>query len=420
MFILYNLAFLIFAIIWLPVYLFRGKFHKGFSARLGKLPANLNLDRPIWIHAVSVGEAASVAGLAEELRRLYPDKKFVISTVTATGNKIAKRIAKEGDLVTYLPLDLSWIVRSTIDRINPSIFIIAETEIWPNLIRYLRKKNIPVITVNGRISDKSFKGYLGIKLLIKPVLEKVSLFCVQSERDAERFKALGVAAEKVKVTGNMKFDIFGKVTVESGQDYRSMLRIKTDEKLLVAASTHPKEERIILDVYKELSTKFSGLRLLIAPRHPERAHEIFGLIKRSGFNSARISRIIREPPKDRRTIFILDTIGQLLNFYSICDIVFVGGSLIKKGGHNILEPAALARPVIFGPNMFNFRDITELFLLNRAAIMVHNDLELTENIEGLLKDPAKAKELGEAGRRLIQQNQGATLKNAHEISLLFT
>lgn len=419
MFIIYNLIFLIFVIIYLPVYLFRGKFHKGFSARFVRPPDNLNLDKPIWVHAVSVGEALAVAGLIEELRKTYPQKKFVISTITPTGNKIAQKIAKGGDLVTYLPLDLSWIVRKAIDRIDPSIFVIAETEIWPNLIRYLHKRNIPVITVNGRISDKSFKGYLGIKSLLKPTLEDFNLFCVQTERDAQRFRSLGVAAEKVKVTGNMKFDNADKVDAGSADKYRSMLGLKADELLFVAGSTHPGEEGIILGIYEELLNKSFNLRLLIAPRHPQRGHEIFGLIKKSGFESLRISRLNEEAPRGARTVFILDTIGQLLNFYNIADIVFVGGSLIKKGGHNILEPAALSKPVLFGPHMFNFRDITDLFLRNNAAIMVRNADQLQGNIEGLLNDPAKAKELGERARKLIQENQGATIRNAQQIKALF-
>ena len=206
MFILYDLIFLVFTLIYLPIYLFRGKFHRGFLARLGILPKNLSLDRPVWIHAVSLGEAISTRGLVEELRKAYPHKKFALSTVTATGNKIAREISRTGDFVTYLPLDFSFTVKTVINRINPGLFIIAETEIWPNLIAHLSKKGIPIVTVNARISDSSFKGYSAIKPLIKPILNKISLFCAQADLDADRLKKLGVAADKIKVTGNMKFD----------------------------------------------------------------------------------------------------------------------------------------------------------------------------------------------------------------------
>ncbi|MCX5704985.1 MAG: 3-deoxy-D-manno-octulosonic acid transferase [Candidatus Omnitrophica bacterium] len=418
MFIIYNLVFLLFALINLPVYLFKGKFHKGFSARFGKLPKNLLLDRPIWVHAVSVGEAASVAGLITELRSLYPRKSFVITTITPTGNKIAKNLAKDADLVTYLPFDLSWIVGSVIDRINPSLFIIAETELWPNLIRCLYKKNIPMITVNGRISDKSFKGYLRASFLFKSTLEKIRMFCVQTDVDALRFKAIGVLANKIKVTGNMKFDIVPKVSSEPAGASRLLLGLKPEEKLLIAASTHPGEEKIILDCFVGISNAMPEVRLMIAPRHPERAHEIFGIIKKAGRESMRVSRIGIDALKPDSPVFILDTIGQLINFYHISDVVFVGGSLIKKGGHNILEPAALAKPIIFGPYMFNFRDITDLFLKHQAAVMVNDAQELQANIEFLFKDRQRSKELGEAAQKLIWQNQGATLRNAREIGLL--
>lgn len=411
MVIIYNLIFLLFALINLPVYLLKGKFHKGFSARFGKLPKDLFLDKPIWVHAVSVGEALAAAGLIEELRRSYPAKKFVISTVTPTGNKLANKCAKAGDLVTYLPFDLSWIISSVIDRIDPSLFVIAETEIWPNLIRYLHSKHIPVVIVNGRISDKSLKGYLAIKSILSPTLRRIDLFLAQTGLDAERFKAIGSPEDRVKVTGNMKFDNADSFQVESPDKTRSLLGLKPQDLLFTAASTHPGEEKIILSVYKELLAESPGLRLLIAPRHPERAHEIFGLAKKSGFDSARITKLHEGLPTNANTVFILDTIGQLLNFYNASEIVFVGGSLIKKGGHNILEPAALAKPIVFGPNMFNFRDMADLFLKNKAAIMVQDGIELKACIADLLKDAKGAREMAGRAKQLIRDNQGATLCN---------
>jgi len=415
MFIFYDFIFLIVVVIYLPIYLFKRKFHRGFFARLGILPKNLKLDRPIWIHAVSVGEAKAVSGLIEELRKIYPDKRFVISTVTSTGNKIALGLAKEGDFVTYLAFDLGFIVKGVIDRINPYMFIIAETEIWPNLIHYLYKKNIPIITVNGRISDNSFKGYLSIKFLLKPVLSKAKLFCLQTELDAKRLLKLGVSENKIQITGNMKFDTKIHLNKES-IDYREKIRLNAQDKLFIAGSTHSGEDEIVLGAYKELLKEFGQLKLLIAPRHPQRSGTIAKIVSRFGFRSVFVSSSPLECPTCiTNPVFILDVLGQLVNFYSIADIVFVGGSLIKKGGQNILEPAVLEKPVLFGPYMFNFRDIADLFLSNKAAIMVTSQEELISNIVYLLNNPTQATEMGKRAARLILQNQGATRRNAEFI-----
>lgn len=410
--ILYDIIAVFIFLFYFPIYLFRGKFHKGFLRRLGFLPKELQLDSPIWIHAVSVGEAMAMRALLNELRQHFPRKKFVISTVTPTGNKIAQSLAGPGDFVTYLPLDFSFIVDSVIRRIVPSLFIIVETEIWPNLISSLHRKRIPVIIVNGRVSDSSFKGYACIRFLLQPLLRKVSLFCVQSQRDAERLGQLGADAGKIKVTGNMKFDITDYTDFKTDYtDYRRKLGLQSEDKLWVAGSSHPGEEEIIIAAYKELLAEFPSLKLLIAPRHPQRALEVGGLVRSAGFDSIFLSG----PSRDTRyairsTIFILDTIGELLNYYAIADIVFVGGSLVKKGGHNILEPLALERPVIFGPHMFNFREAAELFLKNQAALQVHNKKELCENMTRLLRQPEYGKALSKRAFSLLRQNRGSSAK----------
>jgi 3-deoxy-D-manno-octulosonic-acid transferase len=418
MFIIYDLIALIFTLIFFPVYLFKGKFHRGFLARLGLLPKDLNLARPIWIHAVSLGEAISIRLLVEDLRRIYPAKKFVISTVTTTGNKIAKGLVKAGDLATYLPLDFSFIVASVIKRINPGIFIIAETEIWPNLISRLYKNNIPVVIVNGRISDGSFKGYSRAKFLLKPILDKISLFCVQSESDAERLKSLGAQADKIKVTGNMKFDQLVSVKLEN---YREKLGFAPGDKFFVAGSTHPGEDEIILKAYKELLNKIPNLKLLIAPRHPERAGEVDKIATKNGFEALKVSQLNRQTgkPANRQTVFILDTVGELVKVYAAADIVFVGGSLIKKGGQNLLEPAACGKPVIFGPHMFNFRDITGQFLKNNAAIMVKSEADLVFIIEELLRNNPKSVQLVNNAKAVIAKNQGATARNIEAIGRVY-
>ncbi len=424
--ILYDLIFLIFAICYLPVFLFQKKIHAGFGMRLGFLPEIPELDRPIWIHAVSVGEAISIKQLVENLKEKFPQKDFVISTVTPTGNKIARSIAGKNDTVLYLPLDFSWIVRRVIAKVDPSVLVIAETEIWPNLIARFHKEDIPIAVVNARISDRSFKGYLLAKFLIKPLLNKISVFCVQTDLDAERLVKLGVSLEKIVCTGNMKFDIKIRDYEDLKKDYadyRKKLGLGINEKLWVAASTHLGEEEEILRIYLKVSGLYPDFKLLIAPRHPERSESIEKLAnKYPGVKAYRISRLSRLDSvlddSNRRPVFILDTIGELMYFYAVSDIVFVGGSLVKNGGHNILEPASLGKPIIFGKYMFNFRDITEMFLKNNAGIMVKDSSELEENLKVLLGNKDKISQLGKASREIILKNQGATARNAEAIRLL--
>jgi len=419
MFIIYNLVFFIFALVYLPLYLLAGKINRGFLRRLGFLPAGLNLDRPIWIHAVSVGEVIAIRGLLSELRKLYPQKKFVISTVTATGNKIAQGLLKPGDFLTYLPLDFSFVVKKVLKKINPSIFIIAETEIWPNLITCLDRQKTPVVIINGRISDSSFGGYRAIKFFIRPILNKVSKFCVQTNVDAARLEGLGVDKQAIQVTGNIKFDLdLDSLAQIDLSVYREKLSLGQSDKLWVCGSTHPGEEELIFKAYQKLLVALPDLKLLIAPRHPERSKDIARLAERNGFTPVFISSLPDLYPARNKPVFILDLIGQLLNYYAIADIVFVAGSLVKTGGHNILEPASLKKPVIFGQHMFNFREMSRLFLENKAALMVHDARQLTSATKEILSNNLLAGDLVERAYALIIKNKGATQKNIQIIRQL--
>jgi len=386
------------------------------------LPDLTHLDRPIWVHAVSVGEAISIKGLLGELRRAYPDKKLVISTVTATGNKIASALISDGDLLTYLPLDFSFIIKKVIKRINPSLFIIAETEIWPNLITALYKQKIPVITVNGRISDSSYSGYRAIRFIIRPILNKITKFCVQSDIDAQRLNNLGVAKENIQISGNVKFDINLGVAPEmelKGAAAREKLWLGLDDKLWVCGSTHAHEEEVIIKAYKELLFSFPKLKLLLAPRHPERSKDIGKLVSENSFMPVFISNISGSCPSCiNNPVFILDVMGELMDYYSAADIVFVGGSLVKTGGHNILEPASQKKPVFFGPHMFNFRDISRLFLENEAGVMVHNASDLAVKVKGILSSQLLAKQMVERAYALIMGNKGATKRNIEAVKQL--
>jgi 3-deoxy-D-manno-octulosonic-acid transferase len=416
--LIYDLIFFIVGFFYLPYYLFKKKSLKDFLVRF-ILPRDFYLDRPLWIHAVSLGEVMAVRPLVRGLRELFPGRRIILTTITSTGKKIAESILPKEDTY-YLPLDLSFLMRSFISKINPSLLILLETELWPNLILSVKQKNIPIILVNGRISVLSFKGYMMVRWLLKPLLKRIDLFLVQTKLDEERFLKLGTDKTKIKITGNMKFDIkdFADLKIDY-TDYRKILGLGSKEKLLVAGSTHPGEEKILIEVYTKLKNKFPLLNLLIAPRHPQRVIEIEKLAKEFGLNSIRISQV-SSIINTYYSLLILDTIGQLMNYYALADIVFVGGSLVKIGGHNILEPALFKKPIIFGPYMFNFKDISEEFLRENAAIKVDNSEELYVKIEELLSEPKKAVLLGENAYNLIQKNKGITEKNLAWISSIFS
>ncbi|MCX7661650.1 MAG: 3-deoxy-D-manno-octulosonic acid transferase [Candidatus Omnitrophica bacterium] len=410
MILVYDLIFLFSLFFFLPGLIIKRKFPKGILLRLGFLPHQLNPNKWIWIHAVSVGELNSVKLLLERLREKYPYAQFVISTVTSTANKIAKGLAKEGDFITYLPFDLSFVVRRVLMRIKPQLFIIVETEIWPNLINALYEKGIPVILVNARISQRSFLGYRKIKFFLKRILDKVSFFCAQTSLDANRLLTLGVEPSKIKITGNMKFDLVESIDKQRFDlsKYQEKLNFNRETKLWVCGSTHPGEEKIILSVYKELKEEFLNLTLLIAPRHHQRAKEIAKLVKKFSFEPVLLSTA---SPKREKPVFILDTVGELLNYYALADIVFVGGSLVKKGGHNILEPAIFSKPIIFGPYMFNFLDIAGVFLKENSALQVKDGTQLKEKLSFLLKNPDFSLKMGEKSLKLIYEFKGATQRN---------
>ena len=407
MYILYDFIFFLIALVYLPAYIFKGKLHGGLKARLGILPKQLNLGRPLWIHAVSVGEAVMIKGFLEELRKKFPQKNVVITTVTPTGNAIARTLAREGDLVTYLPFDISFIVAHFIRIVRPCMCVIAETELWPNLLRSLRTQHIPVALVNGLILDRSFPRYYRFRWFCKHLFNNVGFFCVQSQTDKSRLMQIGVDEQHIAVTGNMKFDAVSERVSVTG--LRRKLALSDDDRLFVCASTHHGEDAVLIAAFKDLVMESSSVRFCIAPRHPERTGEIEKLLLDEGFEPVRISRLSDTPAlSSQGVVFILDTVGVLMEYYALADIVFVGGSLVKKGGHNILEPASLAKPVMTGPHLFNFRDIADLFIRNNACVIVENSRDIVNTVAELLRDPARRKALGEAGLAVVRLNQGAT------------
>ena len=418
MLIFYDIIYILFTLCYLPLFLIRGKYHRGFLMRVGIFPqgviAKLKGRRVVWLHTVSVGEAQAAGALVRNLRQGYPDYFLLISTVTRTGNEIAQRLIGPEGLVIYSPLDIGFVVRRVANLINPRLFIIAETEIWPNLIINLAKKGVAVVLVNGRISRNSFRGYKIIRPFLKKVFPRFSLFCMQTKEDAQRIISLGADEDKVKVTGNMKFDI--QPTAHSPQSID--LGLKQNEQLFIAGSTHRGEEKIILQAYRELIGNHPALRLLIAPRHIERTQEIERLISGFGFKPQRVSEYISNEQRttnNERPILILDTVGQLKDLYAFAEFVFIGGSLIRHGGQNPIEPAVFSKPILFGPYMSNFSNVARAFLNKKAAVTVKDARQLKNNCLRLLDNPVLRKELGERAKEVVRENKGATLKNTELI-----
>jgi len=407
---IYDIAFFIFSIFYLPILFFKNKYHGKFKERFGFLPDMNFKDQPIWIHAVSVGEVMAAKPLLEALRKEFPGVEFVISTITRAGNDVAQKLARPDDRVIFFPLDFSFVAGRVINKIQPRLIFIMETELWPNFITAASDRSIPVFLVNARISDKSIGKYELATLFLRPAINRISLFLAQTQQDADRLAKIGADKNKIRVMGNLKFDV--DLLHEKNcakENIAGLLKLSIGDKLFVAGSTHDNEEELIVGIYSKLIKRHPNLRLLIAPRHIERSGDIEKIIRKSDFKATRISNLRKDNTNSPdRNIFVLDTMGQLGLFYSAADIVFMGGSLVKRGGHNVIEPATLAKPIIFGPHMFNFRDIAELFLKNDAAVQVKSADELERSLNELLQNQDKAKELGAKAKEIILRNSGAT------------
>ena len=415
MFIVYDISFLIFAIVYLPYLILKGKCHAGFWTRFGfSVRKGAAGDKTIWIHAVSVGEVLVVLNLIEMIQDRFPGYLIVLSTVTPAGHALARERSRGRCRVIYAPLDFSWIARKYVNALNPILYISAETEIWPNLFTCLQGRGIPIIEVNGRISDRAFAGYRKVSFLTRRVLRNVRLLCMQSEEDARRVIQLGAQGARVRVVGNLKFDN----SVAGPSIKRDDLGLRTGDRLFIAGSTYPGEEDIVLDAQQSLKTEFPSLRLIIAPRHVERADEVTRLCERKGLLVRKFSETFRKGITDTQGVLILDRIGYLRDLYSLADVVFVGKSLRGSGGQNMLEPLSFGKPTLVGPRTENFRDIVHVFKATGALMEVGAPQELTVQLRSLLSDPKRCAQLGLAAQKEIARHQGATkttLKAIEEI-----
>lgn len=418
--ILYNIAFMVFAVFSLPYLIARKKMHGSFGERLGALPAAVvSAKGAVWIHAVSVGEAVLAVKLASKIKKEFPGEKVIVSTTTVTGNEIARSRGKVAiDALFYSPLDLSWIVRKVARSLSPKAYIMIETELWPNLLEELHSQGVPVALVNGRISDRSFRNYGKIASVMRRILGTLSLFCMQSERDAEKIKNLGAPAKNVRVTGNIKFDEV-PLSAENTLYTRAGLGFGETDNVIVCGSTHHGEEEVLLDAFIGLKNRFRNLKLIVAPRHVERAEAVGVYIANRGLKYRRFSDVIAD--KDRglsSDVILVDVIGHLKYIYAAATLIFIGGSLVKKGGQNPLEGASLGRPVVFGPYMSNFREISEILIEGSAAVKVKSCEELAGVFEELLANDRKREDIGRNAERIVKENAGALERTVREIGPL--
>ena len=418
LFLIYDFIFCLGLIIYLPLHLWRRKMTPlALGEKLGFISSK-EVKKSIWIQVVSVGEANLIGNLIKKLKESQ-DSPIVISTTTLTGNRIARKRYSHLAKIIFFPFDLSFVLERVIRVIKPKVFIAVETEIWPNLFYRLRKKKVPIVIINGRISDKAFKRYRLVRPFIGRVLKKCDYIGVQNSLYKERFLFLGADPKKIVISGNMKFEsiLIDEDKLRQKQEkYKSILK-RDGNKLLVAASTHGPEEEIVIDIYKDIFKSPGGITLIIVPRHPERVSHIEKIIRLASFNPVRMSKV-EENLTDKRNIFIADIIGELIYFYSIADICFVGGSLSKDGGHNILEPIYFRKPTIFGPNMDNFLDIEEIVLEKGAGIKVRNREELGEVLLGLVSDTALKNNLRDRCQEVFE-GEKKSLNNNLDIILKF-
>ena len=414
MYLLYSVITLLALVTLSPYFVYQALRHRKYVGslwqRLGYLPVSLNLDGDdsIWVHAVSVGEVLAARPLISELRQRYPRLRLFLSTTTLSGQQLARQNVTDVDGVFYFPFDWAFSVRRTLNLVRPRLFVIIETEIWPNLLRECRRRGIPSVLVNGRISYRSFPRYRLIRPLFRHVLADIDRFCVQGGEAARRLEQLGADPARITVTGSLKFDALDVIPTPGRGRERVLrfFRIPANRLVLVAGSTLKGEEEAIVRAFNRLRTSGGSPLLVLAARHPERFAEVERLCRSEGLSTVRRTElpIDAEPRADA---VVLDTMGELAEVYQIATVVFVGGSLVRAGGHNILEPAMFGKPIVIGPHMENFAEITEAFLTNDAAVQVRSERELDATIVSLMGDPVRRARLGAAARALVDANRGA-------------
>ena len=433
--IIYNLLFPVVFLLYFPFFLTklmrRGNFKKGFWERFGIYSKTKRIwlrhyPKPVWIHAVSVGETVAALSFINEWSQQQPELTFVLSTTTSTGQHIARTRAPGNVVSIYFPLDFFLCIWRALNTIRPNLLVIFEVEIWPNIIMAASRRNIPIALVNTRMSDKSAEGYRSYRWLFKHIFEKFSLICTQTEEDAVKIQEIIGEKSAIKVCNTMKFDQFPDGSTESGEDQLiDRLFVRQDRIIFTAASTHSGEELLTATVFKKLLKDYPNLYHILIPRHVERCSEIEKLLLpleltvvrltqlRKSFNEGKKSLSNNDHHGETR-ILLVDTTGEMMHFLAQSDIVFVGNSMAgNNGGHNIIEPALFRKPIIFGNGMDNFRVVAQIFKDNHACIEVDNEGALLASLRNLITDKRKREQLGKASFETVQKNRGAIRKTIH-------
>ncbi|MCX8922911.1 lipid IV(A) 3-deoxy-D-manno-octulosonic acid transferase [Vibrio parahaemolyticus] len=384
------------------------KFGGRWKEHFGITPQLKTHQRPIWIHAVSVGESIAATPLIKELKQQYPEQPIVVTTTTSTG---AEQIAKLGDLVEhrYMPIDFGFAVKSFLKAIQPKKMLIIETELWPNTLNVVKQANIPITVVNARLSEKSCQNYAKVQLLFNQLHPCLTQVLCQTDSDAERFERLGVNKEKLSVTGSIKFDIqISDHVKQQGEALRTQLG--KDRPVWIAASTHKGEDEQVLEAHKQILESHPNALLILVPRHPERFDDVFTLCKKQGFETVR--RTENQPAENTTQIYLGDTMGEMLVLIGAADICFMGGSLIgdKVGGHNVLEPAALGVPVITGPSYYNFQDLVDTMQREDCITLIYNARDLATSITLLMQGDYQHRRFRKYITKFVENNTGALKK----------
>ena len=429
MYILYNIILWITALILAPYFLlkiiFTGKYRNSvlqkFGGRQTKILENIQGGPRVWIHAVSVGEVTAAAPIVASLKKKRPEVKIIFSTWTETGQEMAKKFIKDDVTFMYFPIDIPVVVRKVIAMVNPDVFVLVETELWPNFLHVCEKSRIKTLMVNGRISPRSYRRYRLTNFLWKKILNNLNFAGMISDVDAQRIRDIGMDAAKIQVLGNAKYDgLAAKVSPELQKEITRRLNAKENERFFVAGSTHPGEDEIVIDVYRKLLERYPDFRLILVPRHIERTNDVIRLSEQAGFHDViKLSEIHNGRPRNNENIIIVDVIGELFKVYSLASIVFCGGSLVPKGGQNILEAAAWGKVIFYGPSMEDFSQEKTLLEAAGCGITIRNGEELFSGMMQMLVNPEALTRRGEKGRAVVLANIGASQRYADLISRYF-
>lgn len=409
--LVYDAVFFVFSIFYLPLFLVKGKHKAGFAQRFGFVPgrtsAALRGKKTVWIHGVSVGEVVLALRLMDELRGRFGVERFVLTTTTAAGREVAEKGKRPEDELLYFPVDFRGSVRRFVGSVRPASVVVLETEIWPNLIRELSERKIPLYLLNGRISDRAIGKYRLVRGFLAASLARVDGIGVQDEVMRDRFVELGAPPERVHVTGNIKFDWQPTARAEADAQAIGARVTRAGATLCVAGSTHEGEEAMIFGAYKKVRERDGRFGLVVAPRHMNRLASVEAAAARARVAVERVSG----PASADAPVYLLDRMGVLASLYRHADIVFMGGSLVPAGGHNLVEPAYYEKPIVFGPYMQNFKEMAAEFKKAGAAVEVRTESELADALASLSADAGRRSELGAAAKRLVQRHQGATRRN---------